>query len=1157
MAESKTQPLNSQKEEKSKRVRTKRNQSTEKKDGSKSISQRAKAKREKANNTQDGTNQENKKIDDNTKKKSDQTNAEKKDNTQNTGFFTKEMILGFHALFACLLFIANLRFAGLIGDFLRNVQMVFFGVLGYIFPFIYFGIIMCTLSTTKKVNNKNIAIISAMVSLCTIVFLFSGEESVSWNGFIELYDRASGGGVIGGVFGSITRGLIGTVGAYILYVIILIASILYMVERSLIDGLGEIFHGVVVAAMRFKEELLAQEDEEEYDTVNIKPTRTLKNRRWQEEIENTKYQYEEKRNIDRRSLDRRDANRKNMDGRYPEKMGYKPRTENLSPMSRNRRKRVSGIDFGSMDLRAGQSHKKEVSNTESKKPLFGKSSGKIPFSMTLSSAGVHRKTGAIDTKESEIRTGEYDGVGKLAAVEETVPFDTTESPSGTKKVQKYEYSTPEESVRTYQADVFAGSIVKPYDYNRQKPFGEEEDTLDEATIQRVKEILARRGEIKLEESPPFEEDILEEKEIIESDLSKPPQKEEIVVPNPNEPISKNIYEDYDDYMDEIYDFGEPRYDNTYEGYEERGESEYEGYEEIKKIIKRERAKEKGVEEKKIEEIEQDRFVERMDEEIIEKQTLVFDSGDIRNRKNTSSINIDSYHSNNNDKEKKSENIKVKNTRKSRRKSGILPYHFPPTILLKNDPNAKTFPEEVYQEVATRLQQTLHNFGVEVAVTHISCGPVVTRYELTPEQGVKVSKIVGLSDDIKLSLAARDIRIEAPIPGKSAVGIEVPNSESNIVYFRDLIETEDFKGEKHKLAFAMGKDIAGKPVITDIASMPHLLIAGATGSGKSVCINTIIMSILYRYSPNDVKLIMIDPKVVELSIYNGVPHLLIPVVTEAKKAAGALNWAVAEMNDRYKKFAKYNVRDLHGYNKKIEQIEAENVEGLPEKLPKIIIIIDELADLMMVAQNEVEAAICRLAQLARACGIHLVIATQRPSVNVITGLIKANIPTRIAFAVSSGVDSRTILDGVGAERLLGKGDMLYSPQGSAKPVRIQGAFISDQEVQDVVEYIAKQGYDIQYNESTIQNIENTISSVNPSINISDERDELFASAGRFIIKKNKASKGYLQREFKIGFNRSARIMDQLFEAGVVGDDQGTKPREILVNAEQFEEILRNL
>ena len=484
-----------------------------------------------------------------------------------------------------------------------------------------------------------------------------------------------------------------------------------------------------------------------------------------------------------------------------------------------------------------------------------------------------------------------------------------------------------------------------------------------------------------------------------------------------------------------------------------------------------------------------------------------------------------------------------------------PYIFPGTYLLKkNTDEGDSLSDNEYRNTAITLQETLASFDVNVTVEDISVGPSVTLYELKPEQGVKVSKVLSLANDIKLALAASDIRIEAPIPGKSAIGIEVPNKQKHTVYLRDLFESRTFKNGNESIGFAVGKDISGKVIVSDIAKMPHVLIAGATGSGKSVCINTLIMSIIYKYSPEDVKLIMVDPKVVELSVYNGIPHLLIPVVTEPKKAASALNWAVAEMGERYKKFAATGVRDLSAYNKRIDEAKRRgNIEGLPEKLPKIVIIIDELADLMMVANSEVEDAIVRLAQLARACGIHLVIATQRPSVNVITGIIKANIPSRIAFAVSSGTDSRTILDSNGAEKLLGKGDMLFAPYGAANPVRVQGAFVSDEEVSAVVDFLKNQGMQARYDEETIKQIEETEKNAAGGNDISD-RDELFEAAGRYIIEKDRASIGNLQRNFKIGFNRAARIMDQLANAGVVGDEAGTKRREILMNMDEFLNVL---
>ena len=479
------------------------------------------------------------------------------------------------------------------------------------------------------------------------------------------------------------------------------------------------------------------------------------------------------------------------------------------------------------------------------------------------------------------------------------------------------------------------------------------------------------------------------------------------------------------------------------------------------------------------------------------------------------------------------------------------YKFPPISLLnRNTSSSSANLERENRNTAITLKQTLQNFGVKVDITDISCGPSVTRYELKPELGVKVSKIVSLADDIKLSLAAADIRIEAPIPGKSAIGIEVPNKEAGSVFLRELIEDDAFKNNKSKVAFAAGKDIAGKTIVADIAKMPHLLIAGATGSGKSVCINTIIMSILYKAKPDEVKMIMVDPKVVELSTYNGIPHLLLPVVTDPKKAAGALNWAVVEMDKRYKMFAAVGARNLAGYNDIIMKQEVKEGEVPIEKLPEIVIIVDELADLMMVAPGEVEAAICRLAQLARAAGIHMVIATQRPSVNVITGLIKANVPSRIAFSVSSGVDSRTIIDMNGAEKLLGKGDMLYFPSNIPKPVRVQGAFVSDEEVSRVVDFLKENmTEEAKYDESIADTVSQKMAQ-GLQTEAQDDKDSLFADAARFVIEKEKGSIGMLQRQFKIGFNRAGRIMDQLSDAGVVGPEIGTKPRKVLMSAEEF-------
>ena len=478
------------------------------------------------------------------------------------------------------------------------------------------------------------------------------------------------------------------------------------------------------------------------------------------------------------------------------------------------------------------------------------------------------------------------------------------------------------------------------------------------------------------------------------------------------------------------------------------------------------------------------------------------------------------------------------------------YEYPPVELLsKGSKKAIKGGAKALTDVATKLQKTLYSFGVQAKVENVSVGPAITRYELKPAEGVRVSKIANLADDIALNLAAETIRIEAPIPGKQAVGIEVPNKEKEMVNLREVVESEEFENSKSKLSVALGKDVAGQIIIADIAKMPHALIAGATGSGKSVCINTIITSIIYKAKPSEVKLVMVDPKVVELSVYNGIPHLLIPVVTDPKKAAGALAWAVQEMDNRYNVFAQKGVRDLKGYNALIEK---ENGQG---KLPQIVIIIDELADLMMVAAKEVEDSICRLAQKARAAGMHLIIATQRPSVDVITGIIKANIPSRIAFSVSSQVDSRTILDQIGAEKLLGKGDMLYFPSGAPKPTRIQGAFVSDDEVEKIVSFVKSNG-EAQYSEDILETIENSNKpekELKEDGDPDDDTDPFLMDAIDVVVETGQASTTFIQRKFKVGYARAGRIIDQLEERGIISGYQGSKPRQVLMTKEKLAEL----
>lgn len=478
------------------------------------------------------------------------------------------------------------------------------------------------------------------------------------------------------------------------------------------------------------------------------------------------------------------------------------------------------------------------------------------------------------------------------------------------------------------------------------------------------------------------------------------------------------------------------------------------------------------------------------------------------------------------------------------------YEYPPIELLsKGDKKPLKNGAKTFTDTATRLQKTLYSFGVQAKVENVSVGPAITRYELKPAEGVRVSKIANLADDIALNLAAETIRIEAPIPGKQAVGIEVPNTEKEMVHFREVVESDAFQDSSSKLSVALGKDVAGNMAIADIAKMPHALIAGATGSGKSVCINTIITSIIYKAKPSEVKFVMVDPKVVELSVYNGIPHLLIPVVTDPKKAAGALAWAVQEMDNRYNVFAQKGVRDLKGYNALVEK-----EEGIG-KLPQIVIIIDELADLMMVAAKEVEDSICRLAQKARAAGMHLIIATQRPSVDVITGIIKANIPSRIAFAVSSQVDSRTILDQVGAEKLLGKGDMLFYPSGSPKPTRVQGAFVSDDEVEKIVSFVKTNG-EATYSEDILESIEKsnkTDKEIAEESEIDDDTDPFLMDAIDVVVETGQASTSFIQRRFKVGYARAGRIIDQMEERGVISGYQGSKPRQVLMTLEKLQEL----
>ena len=948
----------------------------------------------------------------------------KKKEPERPEFLRSEMvIIGTFAL-AVLLFLSNFRLCGVVGGFLRSLQLGIFGMVGYILPLALFvGVCFYYSNKGNPVAMVKLgALAGAALILCALGEALFGSPFQAGLKLTDFYRSSSatglGGGLLGGAVSYGLYCLVGKVGTYLILLVLLAVSLVLITERSLVSFVKR---GGVKAARYAKEDMDRRKEI------------------WAERQEERKRLREER--------------------------------------------IVRGVDLDSTKLGGD-----EEESWDEEEDLAG-------------------LTEAIE------RGG--------AKKEEPAPEEETRKPE-----------KPEN-----RDDVFTGTIAYPHSSREEEPFDEEELTA-----------VRRAVSGEPEETVYLKKDTrtLKEMNLVEEDFSRSstePEEDEVPWDEPSdrgpEPMDGPMAAGKQPQAAGISaaeTVPQEEEDDTFE----------EGFSPApsKELLSGGSSGEDGfapaVEEDTFISPEGERRVVTATGKVIETETELLKKRVEKKRAEAAEAGAESG-----SPESLSAQIAQKEAETVKKE-----YIFPSLDLLKKPPKSAAFSENEYRETAVKLQQTLRNFGVGVTVTNISCGPSVTRYELHPEQGVKVSKIVGLVDDIKLSLAAADIRIEAPIPGKSAVGIEVPNKENNTVYLREILESESFRKHKSKLAIAVGKDIGGQVVVADIAKMPHLLIAGATGSGKSVCINTLIMSVIYKSSPEDVKLIMVDPKVVELSVYNGIPHLLIPVVTDPKKASGALNWAVAEMMNRYEKFAKFNVRDLKGYNEKVERTKEIDDGNKPKKLPQIIIIIDELADLMMVAPGEVEDAICRLAQLARAAGIHLVIATQRPSVNVITGLIKANVPSRIAFSVSSGVDSRTIIDMNGAEKLLGKGDMLFYPAGYPKPQRVQGAFVSDEEVQRVVDFLSEQGMTTDYSEEIASQIATAATA--QAAGGESSRDEYFIQAGRFILEKEKASIGMLQRMFKIGFNRAARIMDQLAEAGVVGEEEGTKPRKILMTREEFEE-----
>ena len=999
-----------------------------------------------------------------TGKTSSRSRAKKKiDNNEQLDFLNSEILMIALVCISLVLFLSHFGLMGVVGKYLRVFQLGIFGILGFAVPMFVFVGGAFLLS--------NIGSSLAKIKFAGVLMaVLAVDALISLFGIPNLKEfglvRFYTEGWYGGFIGGGLGLLISSVLGKIGAIIFFIAVLII----SIVILTGKSFVSIIKTG--------GQMTISRAKTDMARVMEQRKQRREQQAVEEFEYEEDPEYEEEFEELDLENKS----EGYIEELLGY------------NYRPNKGNINLGAID--------------------FSKKKKKHVVDLPTANAEMHEPIGGIfDAKNDENFEKNASDVGASNDIAINSKYEASYEPKKS--------NTQSSIIVNKRPDTFYGNI------NRGKEESKFENDIDEETLRRANEILARKDEIDIYEQPMStiritDDDTHEDFRYIDdaNSLSGRDGKTE------NSESSIEFIKVYDD----IYD--EPISDNSYNNaytYNRAEQNEPVNNEYVKK--------------------EEIRTENRNENTLVSNdgvRTLVTAGGKVI-VSDTSALQKKMEEQRANSPQGKIRNEIAKKVQR--------PYIYPGTFLLnKNTEAGEAISDSEYRNTAITLQETLASFDVNVTVEDISVGPSVTLYELKPEQGVKVSKVLSLANDIKLALAASDIRIEAPIPGKSAIGIEVPNKKKQTVFLRDLFESRAFKNGNESIGFAVGKDISGKVIVSDIAKMPHVLIAGATGSGKSVCINTLIMSIIYKYSPEDVKLIMVDPKVVELSVYNGIPHLLIPVVTEPKKAASALNWAVAEMGERYKKFAATGVRDLTAYNKRIEDARRRgNIEGLPEKLPKIVIIIDELADLMMVANNEVEDAIVRLAQLARACGIHLVIATQRPSVNVITGIIKANIPSRIAFAVSSGTDSRTILDSNGAEKLLGKGDMLFAPYGSATPMRVQGAFVSDEEVSAVVDFLKNQGMQAKYDENTIKQIEETQNAASAGNDIS-ERDELFEAAGRYIIEKDKSSIGNLQRNFKIGFNRAARIMDQLASAGVVGGEAGTKKREILMNMDEFLDIL---
>ena len=1013
-----------------------------------------------------------------------------------------ELLFIFTSVISIVLLLSNFNLVGPVGRGINSFLFGCIGVITWIFPFYVFfaSIFMLANVGNRRVRNKILASAGLLLALGGIFELASyGDLSdIPWKSLYTMsVDNKNGGGFLGGALAKIFNLGLAQVGAYLLLIAIIIMFVIYLTGRLITSAINDRVAETRETIAEYKNEaMLDARAKAEEKLARRKELREIR-RAERERIRQARAEEDER--LRQEEMDRKRA------------ISEEIIQERIKANIENKKKLEEAAKQEEAKKEEEEAATKEKSADMDKETVDDSPIGEAKVSEKKEAASENQKT-----------TEEAANINKEVEVKEV---GETEKSQLSFLIHR---ANEDKKISEGKEDEFYLKEINDKFGDGEglwKPEGEE------GKIDEGHDNITEPSGIT-ESNDKSELGGIEESEVKSEALTEEEDKEDLEDEAENEVDSHRLAKNY-------YETDESDYEEDIDEYEDLLDDEDE--EEI-------------VPQRSILEIEKERLLEK--KTITGNKALESSFGD-GNGYSAGSMDISNI------PEKKENSIT------DRRDDGIeplipdisvenppeppKPYVFPPISLLsKAGGDEEGISDEELHETARKLQDTLTAFGVNVKVTDVSCGPSVTRYELQPEQGVKVSKITALTDDIKLNLAAADIRIEAPIPGKAAVGIEVPNKKNLMVYFRDLIENKDFNDHQSKLAFAVGKDIGGQTMISDIAKMPHLLIAGATGSGKSVCINTLIMSILYKAKPSEVKLIMVDPKVVELSVYNGIPHLLLPVVTDPKKAAAALNWAVAEMNRRYKLFSDMKVREIKGFNKKVGK-------DSPEWMPQIVIIVDELADLMMVSSKEVEEAICRLAQLARAAGIHLVIATQRPSVNVITGLIKANVPSRIAFAVSSQVDSRTILDGAGAEKLLGKGDMLFFPSGYPKPVRVQGAFVSDNEVSDVVEFIkenndpAHKAADITEQVNAAAQVE-SIKEGNSSAEEDDGYDEYFEEAGKLIIDKDKASIGMLQRVYRIGFNRAARIMDQLAEVGVVSEEDGTKPRKVLMSKDDFEAFI---